>query len=353
MTPEEKYTLITRDVQEIIGEEKIKKILEKKNLKCYWGTAPSSSPSIGYAIPMLKIRDLVNAGCDMKILIADLHAFLDNLKSPFNKIQARTKYYIVMIKALLRTLGVDLSKVQFVVGSEFQLTPEVTLELFKLCSVTKVSQAAKAGTEVVKQQKDPELTSLIYPLLQALDEKFLDVDCELGGVDQRKIFAYSMDYLPKIGIEHKCAYLMNPMVPGLSTKPKSATDGEAKMSSSDPNSKIDLLDPPEVIRKKVSKAFCEPQNVEDNTVLGLFKNLVFKLVSDFTLERDEKYGGNVNFNSYQELHDAYANNSVTPPDLKGALSSFLIKFLEPIRQEFEKEENKKIYEEAYGNFFCM
>jgi tyrosyl-tRNA synthetase len=343
MTPEEKYKLITRDLQEIIGEEKIKKLLDQNDHvpRIYWGSAPTMSPSIAYAIPMLKIRDIVNAGCNMKILIADLHAFLDNLKSPFSKIQARTKYYIVMIKAILRTLGVDLSKVQFVVGSEFQLTPEVTLELFKLCSVTKVSQASKAGTEVVKQQKDPELTSLIYPLLQALDEKFLDVDIELSGIDQRKIFAYSMDYLPKIGIEHKCAYLMNPMVPGLSTKPKSATDGETKMSSSDPNSKIDMLDKPEVIQKKVSKAFCEPKNIEDNSILGLFKNLVFKLTSTFTLEREEKYGGNVSFENYMDMEKAFANNTITPPDIKNGLADFLIKFLAPIREEFEKEENKK------------
>ena len=71
-----------------------------------------------------------------------------------------------MIRTILKTLGADLSKVKFVVGSEYQLKPEVTMELFKLASVVKVSHASKAGTEVVKQSKDPMLTSLIYPLLQ-------------------------------------------------------------------------------------------------------------------------------------------------------------------------------------------
>lgn len=353
MTPEEKYNLITRDLQEVINGDRLKEILKTRDLNVYWGTAPTSSPHVGYIIPALKLRDLVNAGCNLKILIADLHAFLDNLKSPFEKIKKRSEYYILVLKTLLKALGVDLNKVEFVKGSDFQLKPEVTLELFKLASVTKVSQASKAGTEVVKQHKDPELTSLLYPLLQALDETFLNVDCEIGGVDQRKIFAYSMDYIPRIGLKHNCSYLMNPIISGLSTKAKitennAETIGETKMSSSDPNSKIDLIETPKNIKNKVNKAFCEPKNIDDNSALGLFKNLIFKIVSNFILERDEKYGGNVIFNSYQELEDAYANDIVTPPDLKNGLTSFLTKFLEPVRQEFEKEENKKLYEEAYG-----
>ncbi len=32
------------------------------------------------------------------------------------------------------------------------------------------------------------VSSLLYPLLQVLDEQYLDVDVQLGGVDQRKLF---------------------------------------------------------------------------------------------------------------------------------------------------------------------
>ena len=34
-----KINLITRDLQEIIGIEKLEEILEKRNLKLHWGTA--------------------------------------------------------------------------------------------------------------------------------------------------------------------------------------------------------------------------------------------------------------------------------------------------------------------------
>jgi tyrosyl-tRNA synthetase len=52
---------------------------------------------------------------------------------------------------------------------------------------------------------------------------------------------------------------MNTMVPGLAG---------GKMSMSDPNSKIDFLDFPDVIKKKLRAAFCEEGNIEENGVLA-------------------------------------------------------------------------------------
>ena len=77
---------------------------------------------------------------------------------------------------------------------------------------------------------------MIYPILQVLDEVYLKTDIQLGGVDQRKIFMMSRDHLHKIGYKSNI-HLMNQMIPNLSGKTV-----DEKMSSSDINSKIDLLD---------------------------------------------------------------------------------------------------------------
>lgn len=50
MTPEEKYDLITRNLQEVLGAEKIKAILAERDLKLYWGSACTSSPHLGNEI---------------------------------------------------------------------------------------------------------------------------------------------------------------------------------------------------------------------------------------------------------------------------------------------------------------
>lgn len=101
----------------------------------------------------------------------------------------------------------------------------------------------QAGAEVVKQSKNPLMSSLLYPILQvvllgpvgtasgadsraqALDEVYLDVDVQFGGVDQRKIFMFARDHLPRIGYA-KRSHLMNPLIPGLGRS--------GKMSSSEP-----------------------------------------------------------------------------------------------------------------------
>lgn len=49
-----------------------------------------------------------------------------------------------------------------------------------------------------------------YKGLQALDEEYLKVDAQFGGVDQRKIFTMSEKYLPQLGYA-KRIHLMNPM----------------------------------------------------------------------------------------------------------------------------------------------
>lgn len=51
----------------------------------------------------------------------------------------------------------------------------------------------------------------------------------------------------------------------------------SKMSSSDEDSKIDLLDTPAQVKKKLKRAFCEPGNITDNGVLAFCKHVIFPL----------------------------------------------------------------------------
>ena len=50
-----------------------------------------------------------------------------------------------------------------------------------------------------------------------------------------------------------------------------------KMSASDPDSKIDLLDSATQVKKKLKKAFCKPGNVADNGVLAFVKHVLLPL----------------------------------------------------------------------------
>jgi tyrosyl-tRNA synthetase len=50
MTPEEKFNLIVRNLEEHYGDEHILKILQERDLKLYWGTAPTGAPHCGTSL---------------------------------------------------------------------------------------------------------------------------------------------------------------------------------------------------------------------------------------------------------------------------------------------------------------
>ncbi|XP_041273613.1 tyrosine--tRNA ligase, cytoplasmic isoform X1 [Onychostruthus taczanowskii] len=335
--PQEKYQLITRNLQEVLGEDKLLSILKERELKIYWGTATTGKPHVAYFVPMSKIADFLKAGCEVTILFADLHAYLDNMKAPWELLELRTRYYEHVIKAMLESIGVPLEKLRFVRGTDYQLSKEYTLDVYRLSSVVTQHDAKKAGAEVVKQVEHPLLSGLLYPGLQALDEEYLKVDAQFGGVDQRKIFTFAEKYLPSLGYA-KRVHLMNPMVPGLTG---------SKMSSSEEDSKIDLLDRKEDVKKKLKKAFCEPGNVENNGVLSFIKHVLFPLKSEFVVLREEKWGGNKTYTAYEALEKDFAEQVVHPGDLKNSVEVALNKLLDPIREKFNCPELKKLSSAAY------
>lgn len=337
---DERYGLISRNLQEVLGEERIKDVMKTRDLKVYWGTATTGKPHVAYFVPMLKVADFLRAGCEVTILFADLHGYLDNMKAPWELLQLRAQYYEHSIKAMLTSLGVQLDKLKFVKGSEYQLKREYTMDVYKLLSLVTEHDARKAGAEVVKQVQHPLLSGLVYPGLQALDEHYLDCDAQFGGVDQRKIFTFAEKYLPALGYT-KRAHLMNPMVPGL-------TGG--KMSSSEEDSKIDLLDSAAQVKKKLKKAFCEPGNVTENGMLSFLKHVGFPRLAEgevFTIKRSEENGGNLNYANYEAIEKDFSEGKIHPGDLKVSLEVVLNALLDPIRKIFESPELKKLKADAY------
>lgn len=337
---EEKFNLITRNLQEVVGEDKIKEILLTRDFKLYWGTAPTGCPHLGYFVPIFKVADFLKAGCEVTILFANLHAYLDNMKSSWDLLEYRTIFYEFLIKEMLNLVGVNLEKLKFVRGTDFQLSKEYNLDVYKLSAITTTRNATHAGADVVKQSESPKLSGLLYPELQALDEEYLKVDAQFGGIDQRKIFMYAREYLPKIGYE-KRVHLMNPLVPGL---------GESgKMSSSEPNSKIDFFDTDKKIKKKISKAFSQDGVVEGNGLLAILKYVLFLKYEfekkEFCISRPDEYGGNISFKTYEEVEKAFKNKELSSVDLKQGVSESLIEFISPIREKIlEKQE---LYDKAY------
>lgn len=337
-----KIDLITRDLQEYVGEQHMAEILNQRALKVYWGTAPTGRPSIGYFVPMIKIADFLKAGCDVTILLANIHAFLDNMKSTWELLEYRSQYYKLITTEILRSLGAPLEKLRFIEGTEYQLDPKYTMDMYKIATLTTIQSVKGAGAEVVKQVESPILGGMLYPILQALDEEYLGVDAQLGGVDQRKIFMFAREYLPKIGYK-KRIHLMNPLIPGLGKS--------GKMSSSEPHSKIDFDDSDQIIQDKISKAFSEDKKVDGNGLLALVKYIIFRKMEtespqrNFEIKRPEKWGGDITYSSYEDLEKDFVKGNLSSIDIKAAIIPELISLISPIREVINK--NQELVAKAY------
>lgn len=389
------FQLITRNLQEVLGsEDEIKKLCTARPLNIYFGTAPTGRIHIGYLVAFMKIVDFLKANSGVTILLADLHAFLDSKKTTLELLDARTEYYEKMIKTTLQALGADLTKLRFVRGSTYQLTNKYTMDVYKMASMTTLNEAKHAGAEVVKQSDNPLLTGLMYPILQALDEEYLSTDAELGGCDQRKILAFSRESLPKLKYK-KRFHFMTPMVPGLRTTKRDVEEKKQmgntdqlkaqlqtimestndrkkllfeldqfikkeetddlvqleKMSSSNEDTKIDLLDGKNQLKKKIGKAYCLPGDAEDNTPLDLLRMIVFPVLNlqgrQFRITRKEEYGGDLVYDHYEQVHIDFAKGALHPADLKNGLVDALNEILEPIRSAFADHSSQKLLQKAY------
>lgn len=337
MNNEEKFNLITRNLQEIINEQELKELLKKnKEPSVYWGAMPTGSPHVSYYLPLLKVGDFLKAGLKVKILIADLHAALDGV--PWEILEKRQEYYEELIPAMLESISVNIKKLEFTKGSKIQLNPKYFEDLLKLSTFTSIRDATKAASEVVKLGDNPKLGGIVYPLMQALDEEYLKVDMQFGGQDQRKIFVFAREFLPKIGYKPRIE-LMNPMISGLI--------GE-KMSSSVEGSKIDMLDNEETVIKKINSAMCEEGN-PNNGLLAFMKYVIMTIKEDkkekFIVKRPEKFGGNKSYKHYDEIEQDFIKKKLHPLDLKNAMAEEINKLLTPIRKNIKL---KTLYEKAYS-----
>ena len=314
-------SIITRRLQETIHEDLLKiKINNHEKIDIYWGTAPTGKPSIAYLIPLMKLADFINCGCNVKILIADLHALIDATELNRKIVGARIDYYKTLITGIMSALNVPVSSYQFIIGSDFQLTSNYQLDLLKLEKRISIHDAQRAGSEVVKQSKNPNVSSLVYPIMQVLDEKYClpNGGCQFGGVDQRKIFMLS-DQISPTPIIH----LMNPMMTSLSGKSGN------KMSSSDPNSKIDYLDTYESVYAKIKKVFFETKNV-NTPLIDLVEMIVLPFITIYHQEIKFVFLGIV-IENIQTLKDIILNKDFDPLELKTIIADAICKLLAIIR----------------------
>jgi tyrosyl-tRNA synthetase len=327
MDKEERKELVLRNTEEIIKEEELDEILEEKDEpRAYIGNETSGPVHLGHWIQIRKMKDIQEAGFQPVILFADLHTYL-NKKGSEEWIQKMVDYW----QATFEACGLD---AEYVKGRDFQESTEYFHDVLAMTQETTVNRGERAMGEVASEQESIYTSQIVYPLMQALDIVHLDLDLALAGIDQRKIHMLAREKLPKIGYD-KPTCLHWPLLSSL------AGDGD-KMSSSKKNTMFPLHADPSRIRETVEDAYCPQGQVEDNPVLEIAKFFIFGADKELKIERKDEYGGDLHYESYEEMADDFESGDLHPLDLKNAVADEVVKRFEPVREHFK--ENPELLE---------
>ena len=344
METAERLDLVTRHTEEVVTTDELEALLAEGSPSAYIGYAPTGEMHIGHFTTMRKLADFLSAGVDVTVLIADLHAHLDDAKSPFDLLDARSEYYREAIEGMIEAAGADPDEITFVRGTDYELDEEYALELYRMAAETTIARSQRAASEVVRESESPNLGGLLYPLMQSLDVKALGVDIAYGGIDQRGIYMLSREILPDHGWEPPVC-LFAPLLSGL-------TGG--KMSASEEGSKVNLTDDPDTVAEKIEAAYCPMGETEDNGVLEYLELLVFPVLAErgesFVVERPEQYGGDLTYGEYAELEADFVGEDLHPADLKPAAAEYISSVIDPIREGLtgRPELLAEAYPDAHG-----
>lgn len=313
----DKLALITRNTEEVVTTEELKTLVNSdKQCSAYVGYEPSGKIHMGHVLTVNKLLDLQQAGFMITVLLADVHAYL-NEKGTMDEVRKIADYN----KRCFIALGLDEKKTRFVLGSSYQLDQKYMMDVLKLARSTTLNRARRSMDEVSRDAENPKVSQMIYPIMQALDIAHLGVDVAVGGMDQRKIHMLAREGLPDLGYRAPIC-IHTPILPGL--------DGK-KMSSSKGNY-ISVDDTPEDMKKKMKGAFCVEGEVRDNPVLALFKYHIMPRYAEITVKRSEKYGGDLHYENYEALETDFAEKKLHPMDLKTAAAGYMNEILTPVRK---------------------
>ena len=334
----EKVDLIQRPpTEEIVTQEELIELFKTNSSpNHYIGLEISGFLHLGSLISTgFKINDFVKAGVKCKIFLADWHTLInDKLGGDWETIEKVSKYYQDAFKLVC-------PDAEIILGSKlYEEKTEYWSELVKFTKHMSIARTMRTLTIMGRSEDDKKIdvAKLLYPAMQAVDIHSLNVDIAHAGMDQRKIHMLVREIFPKmkwkvpVAVHHK-------LLPGLS-KPADVSDKKivGKMSKSDPNSGVFIHNSDDEIRKKISKAWCEEANIENNPLLEISKSVIFHEFNEMKVERPEKFGGNVSYTNFNQLEKDFAEKKLHPGDLKQTVGNYLVKVVSPIREKLNLSE---------------
>ncbi|KAA6395817.1 MAG: putative Tyrosine--tRNA ligase 1 [Streblomastix strix] len=319
---EERLQTILSIAAECVSEAELRALLEsQKEIICYDGFEPSGRMHLAQAVLKAHIvRCLTGAGCKFVLWVADWFAKMNHKSGgDMKKIHRLGEYFIEVWKSL----GIDnCDSVQILwardeIGSNAAYW-ELVMDIAQTFTVKRITRCSQ-----IMGRTDSDTLSgsqILYPCMQCADIFNLNADiCQLG-TDQRKVNMLAREYCEAKG-RKKPIILSHNMLMGLS-------EGQAKMSKSNPMSAIFVDDEAELVREKIEKSFCPQDTTENSPLFNWIKFLILPVNGSLTI-------GERTYTTYESVQAAVDDKSFAWQYLKPSVSNVINAMLEPVRQHFK------------------
>lgn len=363
-----KLNLIKQNLNEILGEDELLKLIENNTpLVHYIGFEISGLVHLGTGLSsMLKIRDLQEAGVKCKVFLADWHSWInDKLGGDHEFIkEVAIRYFQPAMEISAKIIGADPEKIEFIHGTNLYHNNDKQWQtMVEISKNLTLSRVLKSTSIMGREERDSQpFAWLIYPPMQAADIITMGVNIAHAGTDQRKIHVITREVALKLkintlkdinGKQIKPIAIHHDLLLGLQSpktwpipegKEKDVIRSQMKMSKSIPGSAIFIHDSEKEIREKIKKAFCPEREIEFNPIINWLKFLILPHQKQFKIKRDSRFGGNITIKSFNELSELFSTGNLHPMDLKENVANFMVEFLKPAREKFKSKEDQDLIE---------
>lgn len=333
--------------EEVVTKEELIALLNSKSSpNHYIGLEISGKLHLGSLILTgFKLNDFIKAGVNTNVFLADWHTYINNkLNNDWDLISNVSKYYE-------RAFTFFCPGVNILHGTKlYEETGDYWKNFVLFSKQITLSRALRSLTIMGRTEKDSlDFSQLLYPSMQSVDIKAMDLDIVHAGTDQRKIHMLVREVFPKLGWKvpvsvhhHLLPGLADPNISTNSSIEHNSEDAKifTKMSKSNPSSSILIHDSNEEIAAKIKKAYCPSKVSQNNPILEIINYVIFHEFDEFILERPTKYGGNISYYSFNELKLDFENGKIHPMDLKMSASIYLDKIIAPVRNYLESDYRK-------------
>ena len=221
------------------------------------GIQPTGSLNIGTYLGsvknFVKLQDKM-PDYEFFIFIADLHA----ITVPKEKAELRSK--IKELAALYIACGLDPERVNFYIQSEIPQHSQLAYILQCNSYIGELERMTQYKDKSRKNETGITVGLFSYPTLMAADILLYDPEFVPVGIDQKQHLELTRDIAQRMNNRYNDIFTVpKPLIAEIGAKIMSLSEPMNKMSKSDENekSRINLLDPENIIRKRINSAMTD------------------------------------------------------------------------------------------------